>query len=277
MKPEFRHLTKNIKGILNLFWYTGIAITAITLILVIMFLGASYGSFEARIPTISLKSGSLSYRFNTKYLEVISPKDIVKQYKQLEMGKLLRTDSWEKHGYESLYNLKFPPPPQYPAGKKVSGDFPVFFSFDNDIPWNFSGIFELKNVPVFPIAFSLLVIFFLLFAMVILFNVKKLLTINTAENIFSINSSKYIKYISFYILMSEFIRLLLIYWINRSVIGKFYYSEFSGNFISTVNGSYFLSWTDVNYWVIFIGIITLLISGVLKKGATLKEDVDLTI
>jgi hypothetical protein len=61
------------------------------------------------------------------------------------------------------------------------------------------------------------------------------------------------------------------------MVNKFYFSELWYNKIITTNGSYCFSWTDVNYGIVFIGLVILLLSKIIKTGALLKEDVDLTI
>lgn len=276
MKFTIKPLFKNLSGILIFAWYTGLAVSAIAFIAIVIFLFSSFSNSNLNIPAISFRAGNFSYKFNAKYLEVINTSDIIRRYRQRQMGDLLSTDTWEKKCYESLFDFKFPPPPKF-SGIKMDGNTPGYFLFDNNITWNFSGIFELRNVPIFPIAFSIMIISYLFFSLIILFNVRSILSVNSAENLFTMNSSKCIKYIGVFILISELIRLLLLYWINSSIVHKFYFSEIWGDKITTMIGNYYISWSDVNYWIIFVGLITLLISKVIKSGASLKEDVDLTI
>jgi hypothetical protein len=185
----------NLNGMLNFVWYTGIAVSVIVFIATAVFLFASLSGSNLETPAVSFRAGNFSYRFNTKYLELMNLETISNQYREAQMGSLLTVDTWEKKCYESLYNVKFPPSRQ----SDIRQGNPVYYVFTSDIPWNFSGIFVLKNVPMFPVAFSLLVLSFLFFGMIILFNVREILSFNSSMNLFSAKCSLHIKYIpSFY-------------------------------------------------------------------------------
>ncbi|HEX2868539.1 MAG TPA: DUF2975 domain-containing protein [Ignavibacteriales bacterium] len=293
MKRSNAPLSSGLSRVLNITWYSGIAISSVLFLLVCSFLVVTFGDFNVNVPPITYESGSYTYRFNNKYLHIIKNDELVKEHLRKEMNLFtgrndtLGATAFFNNLYKSLYGvarLKSPQRMKQAGNHEYYSDlmFADSTSFLNvseerpeSLPLMTTSYSEIKYAPQFVISLSILVLSYAFFGLMIIFNARKILLAVKADNLFSRNNSESIKFIGLYILLSEVVRVMLVYWMNSSTIkGIKYFVSWA---VGPLSRSYTFSFSDINYWTLFIGFMVVILSEVFRSGARLKEDVDLTI
>ncbi|MGE5431870.1 MAG: DUF2975 domain-containing protein [Syntrophomonadaceae bacterium] len=268
MKLSSSPLSARLSRILNVTWYSGITISSVLFLLVCSFLVVTFSDFNVNVPTLTYQSGSYTYRFNNKYLHIIKNDELVKEYLRKEMQMFMFTSrndtsagmTFFNNFYKSLYSNSF---------------LNTSIKTQESLPLMTTSYRETKYAVQFIVSFSILVLSYAFFGLMIIYNAKKILIGEKAENLFGRGNSEPIKFIGLYILLSEIVRVLLVYWMNSSTIkGAIYFLPWAEG---PVSRSYTFSFSDFNYWTLFIGLIVVILAEVFRAGARLKEDVDLTI
>lgn len=293
MKHTSSPLSANLSRVLNITWYSGIAISSVLLLLVCSFLIVTFGDFNVNVPPLTYESGNYTYHFNNKYLHIIKNDELVKEHLKKEMRLFTgRNDTsaataFFSNLYKSLYGVEGL---KYPQRTKSAGNHEYYsdLKFDDStsflnaseerpesLPLMTTSYGQIKHNPQFIVSFSILVLSYAFFGLMIIYNARKILFAAKADNLFKRENSKSVKFIGLYILLSEVVRVLLVYWMNSTTVkGIKYFVSWAVNPLSR---SYTFSFSDINYWTLFIGLVVVILSEVFRSGARLKEDLDLTI
>ncbi len=137
--------------------------------------------------------------------------------------------------------------------------------------------YETVIIPPFWIGLSAYILMTIFFLLIILYNTRKISLDALTNSVFTKENAIRIRFIAIYIILAEFVRILIFYWINNSIANLHHFSYLKVDEIIGFYGHFDLTWTDINCWLIFVGIILLLISAILQSGSSIKEENDLTV
>ncbi|MCX6150895.1 MAG: DUF2975 domain-containing protein [Ignavibacteriales bacterium] len=272
--------TNFLKHTINTIWYVGLAVGIFLVITVFVFNIAVISNWNIKFPTISIWMNDHTYQFNTKYVEVRRLYNIESYY----MGKEFFKETLKKSSTplyrkakESLYNITLTAPKSV-NWDSIIGNPPtalwMIMEFRKE-HYTQEKVYERRGVdyaliryfPFFYISLSAYITLIVLFSLIIIFNTRKIFLTIFTNSVFTKGNAVRIKFIAIYTLLAEFVRLFTSWWINYS----------SGSRYPDIPFSFFLSWKDIHYELIFIGIILLLISAILQSGSSIKEEIDLTV
>jgi|GEM_PF-5422056 len=260
--------------VVNVSWYAAITAAIMLFIGSVFYLYCSLSGSDIDFPAVTFKHDIYSYSFNTKYLAIYNLDEILEEFIEHETGDVLtsshtRYRNWKMPYLQSLYDL--PPIPEIFRNSLKNSRVRV--SINENYPFLISTFAKVKNEPEFIVSIFLIITSYLFFGLMIIYNIRKIISAENPVIMFTNDNSDSIKYIGIYIILSEVIKNLLFYWMNSSIIKGIGHFINDTLFIKT----YAFSWTEINYNLIFVGIITLILSEIFRVGANLKEDVDLTI
>ncbi|RJP66036.1 MAG: DUF2975 domain-containing protein [Ignavibacteriales bacterium] len=248
---------------------------------IIINLDVMMAKWNIKFPIITMQLNDYIYKFNTKYFEVKRLNEIISSY----MGKEFFRETLKKssvplykNAKESLYNINLTVP-KSTNRDSIVGNPPIevwmLTDFQpDDLTRERTNIYlsgvrygVIYYFTYFYIGISLMAVLITCCILLIIFNTRKIFLTISDYSVFTKENAIRIKYIAVYILLIEFIRLLVSWWFkysfDKAAIFDRYYS--------------LISWTDINYWLFFVGAILLLISAILQSGSSIKEENDLTV
>ncbi|RJP66035.1 MAG: DUF2975 domain-containing protein [Ignavibacteriales bacterium] len=290
MKIGSKFKSNLLKHTVNSIWYAGLTVGIFLLIAVVVFNFAVVTKWNIKFPTITLRMNEHAYKFNNRYLEIRRLDKITDLYIGKEFFKETLKDfssPFERKAKESLYNIDFTPIRALNWDTlflKLSPQSWLDFQFTeqsftrekvNLLP----GLiyYETLIIPPFWIGLSTYIILTIFFLLIILYNTRKISLDALTNSVFTKENAIRIRFIAIYIILAEFVRILIFYWINNSIANMHRFSYLKVDELIGFYGHFDLTWTDINYWLIFVGIILLLISAILQSGSSIKEENDLTV
>jgi len=290
MKFSSKFKNNLLKHTVNSIWYAGLTMGIFLFIAVVVFNIAVVTKWNIKFPTISIRMNEHSYKFNSQYLELRRLDKITDLYIGKEFFKETMKDfssPFVRKAKESLYNIDFTPlralnwdtlflkfPPQSWLDFQFTEQ-----SFTREKINLLPGLiyYETIIIPPFWIGLSTHIILTIFFSLIILYNTRKIFLDALTNSVFTKENTIRIRFIAIYIILSELVRILIFYWINNSIANLHHFSYLKVDEIIGFYGHFDLTWTDINYWLIFVGIILLLISAILQLGSSIKEENDLTV
>jgi len=275
----------------NSIWYAGLAAGVFLFIAVILFDVAVVTKWNFNFPTTNIRMNDHAYKFNTKYIEVRRLDRIVDLFvgKELFVETLKKNYSGpiDKNAKESLYNINYQ---SYrllnfdslftilpPLNWLYSGFTEQAFTNKTESPFQGIDYYEIILIPPFWIGISIYVILTIFFLLIVLHNTHKISLDALTNSVFTKENAIRIRFIAIYTLLAEFVRIIIFYWINNSFANLNHFSFINANELVGFYGHFDLTWTDINCWLLFVGIILLLISATLQSGSFIKEENDLTV
>lgn len=232
---------KHLGLLINLLWYGGLFSSFVLFIMVIFFNLSAIGIINFRMPFIDVTINNNDYSFNSRYV-IVKQSDPVKWY-DLEQ--------------DTTINYLWLKPENITAISQVRKQLqPILF-------------FGQRLVPEIIIGFSLYIFFILLVFLIILYNLKKLFNNYSSGGLFSKDNPELLRYIGIYFIIGEVVRVLIFYWINYSVTRIEWF-----NSIRQFNK---YSFGDINFALLFAGLVFLILASIFRMSAALKEENDLTV
>jgi|GEM_PF-6392958 len=259
--------SKNLlKVLLDLLWYGSLFASIILVLMTIAFNLSAFGLVNLKTPVISFEMNHNAYRFNSQYVEAKRTDSIIDDFVDSKLAsELYLTASGEIEAIEQLYGIDYDKLRSLPLGsQRLEGV--GYRNYTNLMPVRY---FSLKEIPQFAIGLSFLSFTVTAFLLIIMFSVKALFKSSVNGNSFSQENANRLKYIGIYFLLGEIVRILISYWINNSVART--------EWFNTVRQSYNPSFRDINFALLFAGIIFLILSKVFQLGAVIKEENDLIV
>ncbi|MFA5805983.1 MAG: DUF2975 domain-containing protein [Melioribacteraceae bacterium] len=259
---------KLLKVLIDLMWYGGLSASIILILATILFNLAVIGIVKINFPfpAIPIKINNHIYRLGSQYAEVRRIDSIVDEYTGMELAKMLYwSNPYFDDAVKDLYKINFNRMRPVPKdGYHLSQ-----ISYDSQINLFPIRYFTHGLVPELVLGLSFLSLIVSLFLIIILYNLRKLFKSSVVGNVFLQENSERFKFIGVYFLLGEFVRVLIFYWINNSVAR----TEWANN----IRQSYTFSLSDINFALLFAGIIFLILAQIFRIGAVLKEENDLTV
>ncbi len=257
---------KLLKMLIDVLWYSGLSASIILILAIVLFDLSAIGLMNIKMPVVSIDMNDYEYRFNSQYGEVKRTDIIIKEFVEMEIAKTYNSrNPFFVDAAEQLYKIDFNKIPQLPKRalpySRIGINAPRFLS-----PIRY---FEHGLIPELIIGFSFLLVFVSALLVIILNNLKKIFNNYVIDGTFSSENSELLKYIGLYFLIGEFVRVLIFYWINNAVART--------EWVNSVRQSYNFSFGDINFALIFAGVIFLILAQIFRMGAVLKQENDLTV
>lgn len=279
---------KVLKILIEGLWYGGLTAAFLFFLAIIIFDLSVIGIINVKVPTVSVKLNETIYRFNSKFIEVKRLDSIVKDYMREEISKRLQYEPpWNEDAIKNLYDVDF---------RDISKDgrphisnrvYNItsegkWFSIDDidDTSDRLSrGVsliyFEHSKHAELVLGLSFLGFILPLLVVIILYNLRKIFRNYSGESTFTVDNSRRLKYIGIYFLLGEILRTLSSFWINNSILSS---EKFKGvDMINWVSRLYHFSFSDINFYVLFTGVIFIILSEIFRTGSSMKEELDLTV
>ena len=267
---------ERMKLIANLVWYSGIAVSSILLIVIVMMNLAAKRVIKNEFfnTPITVTVNDYSYKLGVHFFEVRRFGSMSSRYVNQELGFFFAKENpFFDEAIKELYNYDYrrirndysSERLKTIAERKLETPFAKPFFYD----LNPLRISSYEYVPEVLYGFSIMLIMVLTFFLIIIRNLKLLINNYASEGSFTNENATLVKFIGFYFLIGELIRVAIVYWINSAIAKT--------EWVNSVQQSYSLSVNSFNYALIFAGIVLLVISKILASAAIIKQENDLTV
>ncbi len=265
LKDNSRESNYVLKILIDLLWYGGLFASMILVLTTLAFNFSAFGLINLKTPVVCVELNHHTYRFNSQYAEARRTDSFVDDFVNSKLAsELYFPASGEIEAIEQLYGLEYSKFKFLPAGVKLGGV--GYGNVKRLMPVRY---FSLKEIPHFAIGLSFLSFTATTFLLIILYSVRELFKSSVNGDSFSQENANRLKYIGIYFLLGEIVRIFISYWVNNSVART--------EWVNAIRQSYYPSFNDINFAMLFAGIVFLILSKVFQLGAVIKEENDLTV
>lgn len=262
-KNESKNL---LKVLIDLLWYGSLFASVILVLVTIAFNLSAFGLINIKTPVVSVELNHHAYRFNSQYVEARRIDSIIDDFVDRKLAsELYFTASGEVEAIEQLYGIVYSKFKSLPIGAQQLGGV-GYRNYADLMPVRY---FSLKEIPQFAIGLSFLSFTVIAFLLIIMYSVRGLFKSSVNGNSFSQENANRLKYIGIYFLLGEIVRIFISYWVNNSVTRT--------EWFNAIRQSYNPSFSDINFALLFAGVIFLILSKVFQLSAAIKEENDLTV
>lgn len=252
--------------LIDLLWYGSLSASIILVLATIAFNLSAFGLVDIKTPVISIEINHHAYRFNAQYAEARRFDSIIDEFVDRKLAsEMYFPASDEIEAIEQLYRIDYKKLKKLPIGAQQLGGV----GYGDATRLSAVKYFSIKEIPQFIVGFSSLFLIVSAFLIIIMNNVRELFKNSLNGSSFSQKNANHLKYIGIYFLLGEVIRILISYWINNSVART--------EWFNAIRQSYNPSFNDINFALLFAGIIFLILSKIFHLGAVIKEENDLTV
>lgn len=274
-------IKNNLNYFVNLIWYGGIFLSVIITISVIIYNASAIKIIDFSFPTISFQMNRNYYQFNNRFLELRKLDKISSEFVSRKLAeelnhptsKVIRKATKEFYNvdYDKIEKIESSYKEQFGNLKTEIKPLPVSFipitkHYDNGFALRY---FKINQLPQFPIGLSMYVLSLLFFLIMIAFNLKKGFEDYSTGSILSFVIMRRLRFIGIYFFLIEVVRVFVFFWINNSIAHT--------EFISGIKQAYNFELSDINFAWLIAGVCCFLMSQILKRGAELKEEMELTV
>lgn len=265
-----------MKLIATLVWYGGLAVSSVLLIAIVMMNLAAKGVVKNIFfsTPITVTVNDYSYKLGVHYFEVRRFDSMSIRYVNQELGNFFAKENpffdeaikeLYHYDYSRIRNDYSSERLKTIAERKLEAPFAKPFFYDLS-PLRIS---SYEYIPEVLYGFSIMLIMMLTFFLIIIRNLRLLINNCVSEGSFTNENATLVKFIGFYFLIGELIRVAIVYWINSAIAKT--------EWVNSVRQSYSLSVDSFNYALIFAGIVLLVISRIIASASIIKQENDLTV
>ncbi|MDQ7818582.1 MAG: DUF2975 domain-containing protein [Melioribacteraceae bacterium] len=258
---------KILKTLIDILWFGALSAAILIILIVISYNLSVFGLINIRLPVVSIEMNNYTYRFNSQFAEVRRIDSITKEAVEIGVAQILYHASPQTiKVIEQLYMLDFSKMPVDYRGSEALryGRFTLYPEFLMPIRY-----FAHEDNPEPIMGLSSFFLIVSAFLLIILYNLRELFRSALTGNGFSKENSERLKFIGVYLLLGEIVRLLIFYWINNSVART--------EWVNSIRQSYNFSFSDVNFALLFAGMVFLILASIFRMSAAIKEENDLTV
>jgi len=262
-KNESKNL---LKVLIDLLWHGSLVSSIILILATIAFNLSAFGVINFKTPIVSVELNHHAYRFNSQYAEARRIDSIIDDFVDRKLAsELYFSATGEVEAIEQLYGIDYNKLRSIPLGaQRFEGV--GYRNYADLMPVRY---FSLKEIPQFTIGLSFLFLIVSFFFIIIMYSVREIFKSSVNGNSFSQENANRLKFIGIYFLLGEIVRILISYWVNNSVART--------EWCNAIRQSYNPSFSDINFALLFAGIVFLLLSKIFQLGAVIKEENDLTV
>ena len=257
-----------LKRVSKLIQYSSILISLVLILTASIFCLNAAKIIGINIPFItpSVRIDNHTYRFGKEYVEVRRINSALEEFTGIKIAERIYTPkSYFDSAIKDLYKLDLEKFRKYPShGTKIS--LVLFDKQPRLFPLRY---FTYEKIPEVVVGFSLLLVFLSVLVLIVSNNIVKLIDNAIEESLFKIENAERIKYIGFYFLIGETVRLLIFFWVNNSIAHM--------EWFNSQRMSYFPSISEINFSLIVAGIVLLIISKIVSISAAIKQENDLPV
>jgi hypothetical protein len=205
-----------LKKALLLIRYGAILVSVVLILLTSIFCLNATKIIGISMPFItpSIRVDNHMYRFGKEYVEVRRINSALEEFTGIKIAEQIYTPNpYFDSAIKDLYKLDLDKFRTFKnPGTKISG---VLFDRQPRLfPLRY---FTYEKIPEVVVGFSLLLVFLSALVLIVSNNLVKLIENAIEESLFKIENAERIKYIGFYFLIGETVRLLIFFWVNNSI------------------------------------------------------------